>query len=317
MQRCLPIALTLLVCAAAFAPAANEHHGKHAPLRAAPLEEVVRLKLEEAKDLRARNSGPDSDVFLRMSYMAERTKVRLSSAVRRGDGRVSIVADVKRRSPHGGRDGGGAPIASFDDAGRVASEVASWPVDAVCVCSDPLLYDGRPEDVRSAARLLKGSETPLLCKDIVVDPIQVALAAELGADAVVLSAAILGNALPDALDACTLCGVEGACEVHTPNELEFALRAGATLLICSNRDRATGELFPNQALGLAALAPPNVVKIAAAGLADPSEIRMLAAEGYDGVMVGRRLLADPEAGRALARAVRGLEVDPVDRLAWG
>ena len=135
--------------------------------------------------------------------------------------------------------------------------------------------------------------------------------------------------------------------MHTPNELEFALRAGATLLICSNRDRATGELFPNQALGLAArgaegsaargarsprrasrnhrrtvapqaaLAPPNVVKLAAAGLEDPNEIRALAAEGYDGVMVGRRLLADPEAGRALARAVRGLEVDPVDRLAWG
>ena len=172
-------------------------------------------------------------------------------------------------------------------------------------------------DLVAASKALNNS-APLLAKDLIVHPIQVALAAEAGADAVWLSATILGGALPDLLDACTVAGVEGAVEVHTPNEVQFALEAGATLLICSDRDRATGILHRHQCLGLKGLIPPNIVALAAGGLGESiADVRALAAAGFDGVVLGRALVADPGAARAFVAECRALELDAVDQLAWG
>jgi indole-3-glycerol phosphate synthase len=48
------------------------------------------------------------------------------------------------------------------------------------------------------------------------------------------------------LDACTIMGTEAVVEVHTPNELEFALSKGATIFLVNMWDRMTGKLFPDQ-----------------------------------------------------------------------
>ena len=177
--------------------------------KAARLEEAVRRKLQEAQRLDARHAGPASDARLRLGYVADRGNVRFSAALRRGDGvsrKVAVVADIKRRSPHGGPDNGVHEIASYADCGRVVSDVKAWPVDALCVSLDPDMWGGKDQDLVAASRALNNS-APLLAKDLIVHPIQVALAADAGADAVWLSATILGGALPDLLDACTVAGV--------------------------------------------------------------------------------------------------------------
>ena len=289
------------------------------------LEEVVRGKLQEVEGLNAKHaSGADSDVRSRLSFMAGRGNVRFSSAMRRvgddGERLVSVVADVKRRSPHGGRDGGSTVIAAFEDAGAVAAEVNRWPVDGLSVCADGRAYGGTLEDVSAARRAVAGleAERPPICfKDFVVDPIQIAVAAELGADAVLLSATVLGGRLLDLLDTATVVGVECLVEVHTPNECQFALNAGATLLLCTNVDRTTGVYHENQALGLKGFIPPNIVALAGGGVTDLNQARALAAAGYDGVVLGRKLLEDPASAEALVRQIRDIAVAPVDQLAWG
>ena len=311
--------VALLAAAAAFQPAPPRR--RRPPPQAANLEEAVRRKLQEAQRLDARHAGPDSDARLRLGYVADRGNVRFSAALRRGDGvsrKVAVVADIKRRSPHGGPDNGVHELASYSDAGRVVSDVKAWPVDAVGVSLDGEMWGGNDIDLVSASKALSNTTVPLLAKDLIVHPIQVALAAEAGADAVWLSATILGGALPDLLDACTVAGVEGAVEVHTPNEVQFALEAGATLLICSDRDRATGILHRHQCLGLKGLIPPNIVALAAGGLGESiADVRALAAAGFDGVVLGRVLMADPGAARAFVEECRALELDAVDQLAWG
>lgn len=57
---------------------------------------------------------------------------------------------------------------------------------------------------------------------------------------------MVGADLEVLLDACTIMGTEAIVEVHTPNELEFALSKGATIFLVNMWDRLTGELFPNQ-----------------------------------------------------------------------
>ena len=90
------------------------------------------------------------------------------------------------------------------------------------------------------------------------------------------------------------------------------------MLVCSNVDRATGELHRQQALGLKGLIPANIVCLAAGGLGDSlADVRALAVAGYDGVVLGRRLVTDPEGGRAFVDEVRAIAVDPVEQVAWG
>ncbi|KAJ8601464.1 hypothetical protein CTAYLR_005702 [Chrysophaeum taylorii] len=178
--------------------------------------------------------------------------------------------------------------------------------DAYSACVDES-YGGSIEDL---ARVRIATEKPILAKDIIVDPIQIALSAEKGASAVLLIASVLGSRLEDLMDSATLVGVEAAVEVHTPNECRFALNAGATLLVVNNRDRLDGQLHSDQALYVRDLIPPNVVAVAAGGIDSLAAARRLALAGYDGVMVGRKLLTagDP----AFASALRDVQVTPVD-----
>lgn len=78
--------------------------------------------------------------------------------------------------------------------------------------------------------------------------LQIAQALENGAAGVVLIAAVVGADLEVLLDACTIMGTEALVEVHTPNELEFALSRGATLFLVNMWDRMSGSLFTEQVM---------------------------------------------------------------------
>ena len=82
-------------------------------------------------------------------------------------------------------------------------------------------------------------------------------------------------------------------------------------------DRTTGINHDNQALGLKGFIPPNVVALAAAAATDAPSARALAAAGYDGVLLGRRLLADPSGAKRLVAQIRDIAVAPAEMLAYG
>mmetsp|Transcript_8347 Transcript_8347/g.34368 ORF Transcript_8347/g.34368 Transcript_8347/m.34368 type:complete len:296 (-) Transcript_8347:234-1121(-) len=258
-----------------------------------------------------------SDVAARLAFVSSEGKTRFSRAARRaphaasGAHRLSIVADLKRRSSLG------VPVASYADAGAVASEIADFPVDAVSVCTDEL-WGGRVEDLAAVRSTVARAEVPILCKDLFVDPVQVALAAELGADAVLLIACVLGSKLEDLLDGATVVGLEAVVEVHTPDEVRFALNCGATTLLVNARDRlgddpAAASL--TQAVGLRDLIPPNILALATGGIRDERTVRLLAAAGYDGLLVGRAVVGQPpDRAEALVAAVRGLETSYVETM---
>jgi indole-3-glycerol phosphate synthase len=76
-------------------------------------------------------------------------------------------------------------------------------------------------------------------------------------------------------------------EVHTPNELDFALSRGATIFLVNMWDRTTGKLFKEQAKGLAGMMPMNAVSIAAGNIQSLDEVMELGFYGYDSVVLGR------------------------------
>ncbi|CAN0031417.1 unnamed protein product [Discosporangium mesarthrocarpum] len=133
-------------------------------------------------------------------------------------------------------------------------------------------------------------------KDIIVHPIQMALAAEAGASATVLMACVLGPALKDMMDMATTMGTETIVEVHTPAECQKALEYGATVIMMNNWDRITGKLYPKQTMGLRYMVPDEILTIAAGGIDSAGKAAMVSDEGYDGVVLGRALAAAERAG---------------------
>jgi indole-3-glycerol phosphate synthase len=150
---------------------------------------------------------------------------------------------------------------------------------------------------------------PLLLKDFVVDSYQILDAAVRGADAVLLLAALLSETeMQRLIGEAKLLGVDPLVEVHTVEELQASLRAGATIVGINHRNLHTFELDMSLSAKLLPLIPPMVTAVAESGISHPDEIRKLRATRCDAVLMGEvfATATDPAATlAALAAAARG------------
>lgn len=131
--------------------------------------------------------------------------------------------------------------------------------------------------------------TVCICKELILHPIQIAQALEHGATGILLIACVVGGDLQFLLDACTLMGTEALIEVHTPEELKYALSLGGVNFILNRWDRLTGVLYPEQARLMAAMFPMNTVNLVAGGVQSLKEVGEFGLCGYDGVVIGRHI----------------------------
>ena len=141
---------------------------------------------------------------------------------------MRAIAEIKRASPSAG------PIRPDADPAAIAREYAAAGATALSVLTDRTYFDG---DLAFLERARAAVATPLLRKDFVIDPIQVAEARAAGADAVLLIVAALpGALLADHVRAAGAHGLDALVEVHDDAELDAALVAGATLIGVNHRD---------------------------------------------------------------------------------
>jgi indole-3-glycerol phosphate synthase len=213
----------------------------------------------------------------------------------------AVIAEMKRRSPSGG-----TLRADLDCAGTAAAYAAAGAA-ALSVLTDGPGFGGSLDDLVAARG---GAGLPLLRKDFVVDPVQVAEARAAGADAVLLIVAVLGAAGVEAcLAAAARCGVAALVEAHDAEEVAVAAGCGAALVGINNRDLRTLRTDLGTFARLRPRVPPGTVCVAESGVATAADVGRLVAEGADAVLCGEALLraADP-GGRcaemvAAARAV--------------
>jgi indole-3-glycerol phosphate synthase len=277
------------------------------------LAQLVEEKRREVDRLRslpeAREDGPWS---LRLGYPATSSSYNLGRALGWKRGRPAVLCDIKRTSPTG-ELGRTVPIAPDLAVSSMLSEVSRLGVDGAMICTDLASYGGSVADLKDANAYVQGSRAagpsssrspmPIVVKDLVVDPLQIARAACEGATAVVLIAAAVMPDLKELMDTCTLLGLEALVEVHTPQEVEVATELGAMMLLVNERDRATGQLVLGQAAGMAAMLPPDATCLACGGISRLDQVRTLRRAGYDGFVIGRALLGDPRDAEALMTAI--------------
>lgn len=223
---------------------------------------------------------------------------RFADALRSGS-ELSVIAEVKRRSPSAG------DIWNDLDPAVLAAAYAKGGASALSTLTDRPHFGGSPDDLE-AARTAGG--LPTLRKDFTVDPRDVCDARIMGADAVLLIVSALGSAeLREFLALAEELGMDALVEVHDSEEIDRAAAAGAQLVGVNQRDLRSFKVDHRRAAALAPRLPPEAVSVAESGIRGRQDAEVAAEAGYDAVLVGESLLRQREPAH-IAAAIAELRI---------
>jgi indole-3-glycerol phosphate synthase len=225
---------------------------------------------------------------------------RLLRALESNSQRPNIIAEFKRRSPSAGiirDDLTVSEIVNCYDRGGAR---------AISVLTDQEYFGGSIADLCTAR---SSTNLPLLRKDFMIDPIQILEAAIAGADAVLLIASALDDLSLGELRAFAEdeLGLDALIEVHSSEELNRALNAGAKIIGVNNRDLRTFRVSLNTSERLIAKAPRDRIVVSESGLQDSRSLRYLQSLGYRGFLIGEALMRAPDPEAALRNLVAAAE----------
>lgn len=198
----------------------------------------------------------------------------------RDEKRLTVIAEIKRRSPSAGR------IAAWDDPQPLALAYNEGGADAVSCLTDWEFFGGKPAFLPQVRAVFNG---PVLRKDFVTDIIDLAIAAALGADAVLLIVAALGPRTGELLREAAAFGLETLVEVHDVRELDMAMAVGASVVGVNNRDLRTFTVDLSTTERLAEQIPDSVVLVGESGIKSPSDAARMRRASCDAVLVGESL----------------------------
>lgn len=240
------------------------------------LADIVRSKAEEI--VTAQRNRPLAEIRSACSELAPTRDFR--GALR--SGHPSIIAEIKRASPSRGLLSG-----SFDP-GRLAVEYEQAGASALSVLTDRRYFQGDPHHLEEAK---ERTSLPILRKDFILDEYQLYESRALGADAVLLIAAI--HQLPvlqDLVHRSRELDLAVITEVHSEEELEKALASGTEIIGVNNRDLADFSVSLEVSLRLRPLIPEHITTVSESGIMSPNMAHELCAAGYHALLIGERLM---------------------------
>ena len=258
------------------------------------LDSIVQARRERIDELRARFGhlrAEDLDRSQRSFAAALRT--------RSGQGRSpqpALIMECKAASPSRGT------IRSDYDPASLAAQYAPYAA-AVSVLTEPDRFNGSFDDLAAVREVV---DVPVLCKDFIVDEVQVLAARSLGADAVLLMLSVVpDDVYRELAELAHSLGMEVLTEVSTPQEMHRASALEAEVIGINNRDLRTLETDLARTEEMAPLAPAGVVLVGESGVGAAKDVRRLSGL-VDALLVGSSLSGAPEpaeAARQLATAV--------------
>src|SRR5919107_152076 len=210
---------------------------------------------------------------------------------------IGVIAEVKRRSPSKG------DLAVIADPAELARSYAEAGARGASGLTEQPRFGGSLAHLAAVRAVV---DVPVLRKDFVVSPYQVHEARAYGADLVLLIVAALEqNVLESLLDRVESLGMTALVEVHTEEEADRALEAGAGLVGVNARNLHTLEVNRSVFGRIAPGLPSDVLRVAESGVRGPGDLLTYAGWGADAVLVGEGLVTsgDPQAAvRSLVAA---------------
>jgi len=206
-------------------------------------------------------------------------------------GTLNVIAECKRRSPSRG------VIRADYNAAAIARGYAAAGAAAISVLTEPTFFDGSLADLQAVREAVA---VPVLRKDFVVSEYQLLEARANGADAVLLIVAALSpQELKRLLDKAATLELDALVEVHTAEELNVAIGAGARIIGVNNRNLRTLQVDVEASATLITQMPAEVVAVSESGLKSAEDLIRLSALGYRAFLIGERLMREADPGAAL------------------
>ncbi len=255
------------------------------------LKQIVAVKREEVAaalkrtPLAAMREDAESRVLTRDFVGALRARIEA--------GEAAVIAEVKKASPSKG-----VLREEFIPA-DIAQSYAEFGAACLSVLTDRQFFQGSVDTLKQARA---STPLPVLRKDFMVDPYQIYESRAIGADAILLIAAVLDDAqlaefeaIARALDMAVL------VEVHDAPELARALKLKTPLIGINNRNLRSFEVTLDTTLALRAQVPPERLLVTESGILTKADVQKMRAAGVHAFLVGEAFMRAAEPGEALAQ----------------
>lgn len=220
-----------------------------------------------------------------------------SAALRRADGALAVIAEIKRRSPSAGDIKAGA--SSVEQAALYQRSGA----DALSVLTDEKFFGGTLDDLRVVTAHFRAvpPARPCLRKDFFLHPIQVLQARESGASAIlIIVRALTDEEINILAESARAAGLDALYEIHTELELARALSAGARMIGVNNRDLAIFKTDLALSERLIPKFPREITAVSESGIGTAADAARARAAGAHAVLVGEALMKAADAAALIA-----------------
>ncbi|MCC5023885.1 MAG: indole-3-glycerol phosphate synthase TrpC [Candidatus Synoicihabitans palmerolidicus] len=207
--------------------------------------------------------------------------------LRRQNGDLAIIAEIKRRSPSAGT------IATGVNAPDQAIRYQAAGADCLSVLTDQKFFGGSLDDLESVVSKFSDHPpaVPCLRKDFMVHPIQVHEARRAGASAILIIVRALSDSeIRTLAEAAAAAGLDALFEIHSEPELARALGQGAKIIGVNNRDLAIFKTDLALSERLIPLFPADIIAVSESGIHTPTDAHRAKAYGAHAVLGGEALM---------------------------
>jgi indole-3-glycerol phosphate synthase len=241
------------------------------------LDQIIEHKVKEVEE---RKSLYPTKLLEQSIYFATQP-LSLRKYIQRKD-KTGIIAEFKRKSPSKGI------INAYASVERTSIGYMQAGASALSILTDKPFFGGSSDDLTIARKF---NYCPILRKDFTIDEYQIVEAKSIGADAILLIAAVLDTKhIKELIALAHSFGMEVLLEVHDEQELKFNIESGADLIGVNNRNLKTFEVSIEISKRLAPLIPDSIIKVSESGISSPKTINELRGFGYEGFLMGETFM---------------------------
>jgi len=213
--------------------------------------------------------------------------------------RTGIIAEFKRKSPSKGIINDKVTVKD------VTTAYAAAGASALSVLTDRNFFMGRKNDLVKARQV---NTIPVLRKDFMIDEYQVIEAKSLGADIILLIAAILtAEEIQKLSSLAKSLGLNVLLEVHNLEELQKSINTNLDAIGVNNRNLADFSVSVETSFKLAEFIPAEFLKVSESAISNPETIKQLKAAGFQGFLIGENFMKQEDPGLAMREFVENLK----------
>lgn len=251
------------------------------------LDEIVekrKIQLEREK------AAADIETVKKAAERLDRQCISFKNALAKPD-RLSVISEVKKASPSKGL------IQPNFDPVKIAKEYETCGADAVSCLTEEHYFQGSSEYFKAIRQAIG---LPMIRKDFIIDEYQIYEARLMGADAILLIAAVLDDKkLKRFGDIARSLGLDILAETHDENELERVLALDFDIIGINNRNLKTFEVTLETTARLAGMIPEGKVIVSESGIKDNADMKTVRSYGADAVLIGETLMRSGNIGATL------------------